>query len=145
MGKGISNLVETVLMILITLAAVGIITWAVMPLIKGGIGNAQKCNEAGITINSDYTYYNSTTTILALTLAKGPKDVQIDKIQIKLRDASGASNISEQTTVPGINSDTNYLINTTALGIGSPVSIGIAPVINTGKAEYMCQMSEAQI
>jgi len=143
--RGMSAIIETVLLILVVLAGVGIIVGAVMPLITGSIEKAKLCRDAEITINKDYTAFDQASNILTLTLSKGPKEVAITGIQIKLRDATGASNITVNNTVPGINADLVYEINTENLGIDKPVSIGIAPIITVGKNIHVCGITETAL
>jgi len=143
--KAISTLIATVLLVLITLAAVGIVVGAVMPLIQGTIDKGRLCSEAGITVNKDYTYYNATSTVLSLVLAKGPNQVAINKIQIKVRDITGASKLIENSTVPAINSEGVYRINMSANGLGQPIAVGIAPVIKQGNSEFACEVVEVSL
>jgi|SaaInlV_200m_DNA_2_1039689.scaffolds.fasta_scaffold31677_2 flagellin-like protein len=59
--KGISAIVATVLIILITVAAVTIIWAAIIPMISNELGGATECFDASaaLTVSSDYSCYNA--------------------------------------------------------------------------------------
>ncbi len=143
--KAISSLIATVLMILITIAIVGIVVAAVMPMFRGTVDKAALCKDAELSVNKDYTVFNETSAILSITLSRGAKEVQINRVQIKLRDGAGRSAISEQTGIPVVNGDQSYDISNNTLGIGKPVAVGLAPIVLTGKTEYVCPMQESNL
>ena len=143
--RAVSELVATVLIVLVTIAAVGLIVGAVIPMIKGSIEKAKLCTDAGITLNKDYSFYNATTGELNLVLSRGATEVAISKIQIKLRDGTGASNTTKVSEIPGTNADKIYKIKNADLGVGKPVAVGIASIIAIGQTENICEMIETTL
>ena len=69
--KGISAIVATVLIILITVAAVTIIWAAIIPMISNELGGATECFDASaaLTVSSDYSCYNATTGNVSIRVA----------------------------------------------------------------------------
>lgn len=144
--KAISDLVATVLIVLITIAAVGIIWGAIMPIIKSNIESSQKCTNAELSVNtqSGYTYMNGEN--ISVQISRGASTVVLNGLQIKVMDSSGRSQIQtyNSSAVPGANADKVYSFNVTALGLdkSSIKKVGVAPIVALGNLNYTCPMSE---
>jgi len=121
--KGISALLETVLLILVVLAAAGIIFGAVIPMLREPAERASMCQDA-LTVSSTPTM---------VTLIKN-KDVAINNISINVYNAAGAA-----TPVPGVLMPTGIgsAATTPLTGLtGGPfVKVQVIPLVNmtTGK------------
>ncbi len=87
--KAVSALVATVLLILITVAAVGIIWGAIMPMLNRAMELNQACMNARLTIDttSGYTCYDSSKKQASIMISRGAEDFQLAGMQIGL--ASG--------------------------------------------------------
>jgi len=137
--KGISALIATVLLVLITIAAVGIIWGAIMPLIKSNLETSQKCNNAELTVSLDSGYTYASGNDAFIQIARGASTgINIIAIQVKVIDNTGNSVIQTNSSVPGVNSDKVYKITAT----GIPKKVGVAPVIGIGNLNYTCPMKE---
>ena len=136
--KAISDLVATVLLVLIVIAAVGIIWGAIMPIIKSNIETSQKCSDAALSVNMESGYTYAYGNNVSVQVSRGPSTINVTSIQIKLIDNLGNSNITTVTIVPDANSDKVYSVNGTAV----PKRIGIAPIVALGKVGYTCPMTE---
>jgi hypothetical protein len=147
--KAISDLIATVLIVLITIAAVGIIWGAIMPIIKSNIESSQKCTNAGLEINtqSGYTYVSGEN--ISIQISRGASTIALNGIQIKIMDKTGNSN----TTVLGIayvpvaNADKVYNFNVTAMGLDKTgiKKVGVAPIVALGNLNYTCPMRESEM
>ncbi len=152
--RAISSLIATVLMILITIAAVGVIVQAVMPMIKGNIEVANQCDSAKIEVSNEmgYTCYDPSVNIASISVSRGPGNVAIDGIQIKLIDSNGQSKIAEviqggnysfidSTQMPEINSEKAFNINASVLNITNIERVSVIPIIKIGKTSKICSSS----
>jgi len=147
--RGIEALVATVLLVLIVIAAVGIIWGAVMPIIKQNIDTSQKCLNTGIEINAEsgYTYFiGGGVNNVSVQVSRGPSTIEVTNIAIKVIDSTGNSNSSLQSDVPSQNSDKVYVLKMSDLGLtGTAKRVGVAPTIVIGKTNVACPMKEVDL
>jgi len=161
-------LIATVLLVLIVIAAVGIIWTAVSRMIKIPI-SATECPKFDLSVNTDegYSWYDSSVTMPSTTLKNvqvmitaGGNVVKADlrNLQIKIRyggksemfyvtDALATDGVmrTDITTMPGPNEDLVYKLNTTStIAAGTPVSASVAAVIKPAAGEKIttCKMSD---
>ncbi len=158
MKRGIASLIATVLMILITIAAVGVITQAVMPVIKDNLQTANTCGttKLAIDLENGFSVYDSSTNVLSISISRGSETVELAGIQIKITDLSGQSKIAEviqggnysfidSTQMPEINSVKVYNINVSLLNMTYVSKASVAPIIRVGKTEKVCGIDSGQI
>jgi flagellin-like protein len=94
--KAVSALVATVLLILITVAAVGIIWGAIMPMINQATQYGQACMNARLNINTDggYTCFNGTGTStpgrVLVNIERGAESFDLQGIQISVSGGGSA-------------------------------------------------------
>ena len=71
--KGISAIVATVLIILITVAAVTIIWAAIIPMISNELGGATECFDASaaLAVLAEYSCYNTTSVDIQISRTSG--------------------------------------------------------------------------
>jgi len=144
--RAISDLIATVLLVLITIAAVGIIWGAVMPIIRTNIESSQKCFDVGLEIKAGgYTCYDGGVNKVKVQIGKGEKPIAISDIQIQLSSGgtSKSIRISNATvvdinTVPGVNEETAYTINLYQLNMDYADAVSVAAVLKIGNTESMC-------
>jgi flagellin-like protein len=155
MEKGISALVATVLLVLITIAAVGIIWGAILPMIKGTMEKSQKCYDVDLEImKGANTCFNTYDPLygggtLQVQVFKGEKSVDISDIQIQVGYAGTTKTVQVNSTVvifnnniiPGPNEEVRYTINTSALGMNSVDTASVAAVLKIGNTESICAAS----
>jgi len=143
--KGISAIVATVLIILITVAAVTIIWAAILPMISDTMEESQRCTSAvaELTLLEDYTCYDSGNDQLKVQIGRGKSEFNLVDIQL-LAGTGGATtsfSIKESdgfSDFPGINEERVY----TVIGLDAiPDTLVIAPVIGVGQKEYACTAS----
>ncbi len=76
--KGVSALVATVLLVLITIAAVGLIWGAILPLIQRGLQQGQGCGvEVRLTINTQTGYTCSTENWTKVMVERPTEDFEL--------------------------------------------------------------------
>jgi flagellin-like protein len=148
--KAISELVSTVLLVLITIAAVGIIWGAIMPIIRSNLETSQKCANAELRVNTEsgYTYLTSlpTATNITVQISRGASTVELAGIQLKFVDSKGDSKTMTNSTWPEANADKIYVYNNNTLGIsGNITKIGVAALIRVGNTNFTCPAQEFDI
>ena len=153
--RAVSNLVATVLLILVAVAAVGIIWSAVMPMINKATQYGQSCTNARLSINTEsgYTCYNASGAVWA-DIIRGAEDFTPSAIQVIVagggsskvfkivnnQATTGVTMISNATTleIPGVNEEKTYIITS---GLTTTSEVAVAPVVKVGNTEKTCDVS----
>jgi len=144
--RGMEALVATVLLVLITIAAVGIVWGAVMPLIKTSIETSQKCMDAkvGIDTQKGYTSYNPVTKTVSVMISRGESDVVLSRIDLKITDSTGTSKIVNLTAI-----NSNEDLTVTKIITAAPLSLtgnatyaAVIPVLTIGNGVHVCSVSQ---
>ncbi len=151
MKRGIASLIATVLMILITIAAVGVIAQVVVPLVKDNLQTAGTCSNAKLSVDTEYGYsvYDLNNNVLSVSLTRGAEEMNLAGFQLKLTSTNGQSKIAEvreggsygfisSAEMPERNSVKVYLVNASALNISNINKVGVAPIIQVGKTSTVC-------
>jgi len=137
--RGVSAVVATVLLVMITVAAIGIIWVAIVPMIKESLLVGNVCKDVDISIDSSsgFTCYDSVNNLISVNIKKGPNTVDLSKIMFVVY--SGGSSFSfgksvESLTSPG--SEVFYL-NTTECH-SSLNKISAYATVNQNNVEKQC-------
>ncbi len=153
--KGVSALIAIVMVVLITLAAVGIVWQVVIPLIRTGMETSKLCSNVQLTIDieSGYTFCNTThisVMVSAAMIAGGEIEFrELDGVQIKVLYDGKSETFDTRTDlgpeaaskpVPGINEEWTYVIDKTLI-TGIPNGVAIAPILQVGGKDFVCQMT----
>ncbi|MBI5148793.1 DUF4091 domain-containing protein [Candidatus Pacearchaeota archaeon] len=167
--RAISTLVSTVLIILITVAAVGIIWGAIMPVITRTMSIGQACLNARVTINTEqgYTYYDGTTAGSEATnimISHGSEEFELAGINLILKGGgtsktwniyatstgrtsdAGVTMYGGSTTIetPLTNEDRTYAIDVSAdTSLQPPETASVAPIVQVGKTLRTCSVSSS--
>lgn len=149
--KGISAVVATVLIILITIAAVGIIWTAVIPMIRNQISGGTVCfdAEAAVEIGASYSCIedDDNVKIQVRHTAAGAGDVDLNSVRVKFYLSDGNSVISEWTgeDVPETNAEKAKTIVVTGLegfpeglDANNVTEISVIPVVVAGQDTKQC-------
>ena len=144
--KGISAIVATVLIILITVAAVTIIWAAIIPMVTQ-LDSVTACSTAVQQVQVEdkgYTCFNDVSNRIEVQVSRGAKDFNLTGLQILVVTAGTTDSYLlgdaavTPSTVPGGNEEVVYIIT----GItGIPNEVKIAPVIALGKTDEVCDAS----
>ena len=132
--KGISPIIATILLILITVAAAGIIWKAVIPMINKSLSKVTvgqgALEELEIVTDNVLTCTRSTNT--SVQIRKIPGDVEITRIKIIVTMADGTTNytIITNSSTPSMPSDNNVKAYT--VYPGNVTSVAVAPFTRVG-------------
>lgn len=145
--KGISAIVATVMIILITVAAVAIVWTAVVPMIQNQLEAGTICLDASqLTLaNKGYTCIENSGGDVSIQVQRGAKDFDLTDIQV-LVSAGGSTNSYSVVddvsgaTLPGTNEERVYSISTGLSG-DEIEEVQVAPIISTGVSEKTCDVS----
>ncbi|NPE26504.1 hypothetical protein HNV12_00700 [Methanococcoides sp. SA1] len=153
--KGISAIVATVLIILITVAAVTIIWAAIIPMINNQLDRGIVCLDAvqQITLKEGGYTCKPDGNSVSLQIKHGSEDIDLADIQV-LVSAGGSTDsyslIDPATTtspalmtvdlLPGPNEEKAYVIDTSAV-TGIIDKIEIAPIVTVGNTQETCDVS----
>jgi hypothetical protein len=145
--RAVSAVVATVLIILITVAAVTIIWTGVKLLVENKVEDATACAEANaelsVVLTQGYTCLDTTAGDATVQIRRGPKTDNLIDIAIMVSD--GGDTVSNQRivddlsdTIPEVNSERTYAMN----GVGATAdTVRIAAVIQSGNLETTCDAS----
>jgi len=152
--RGLSAVVTLMLMVLLVLAATGIIWGIINKTIKEDMGSSKSCYDilGKITLNSEYTCYNNSNNKTLFSINIG--DAEIDELIVSItnegystifelsneeKTIEGLKNYpdsSENIKLPGKNAGKTYIAENI---LEKPVKIEIASIIG-GKA---CETSDS--
>ncbi|MFH0831543.1 MAG: archaellin/type IV pilin N-terminal domain-containing protein [archaeon] len=156
--RAVSSLVATVLLILITVAAVGIIWGAIMPMLNSAMEIGQACLNARLTIDttSGYTCYKTTTNEVMIMVGRGAEEFylagmsliisgggQSKTFQFKQGAAIGGVKMIDGTTtiqLPSTNEERTYLLFI-GTNLTSVEEAKVAPIARVGKTDRACDVS----
>jgi len=143
--KAVTAVIGTILLILMTIAAVGIIWGVVMPMVKKGAQEASvSCIGADLTIikTGGLTCHNSTH--VKVVVARGAKELLLKDVMIRLQYADGSTDISYVRAdnlgdLPGQNEQKAYALNFTVI----PTKVAAAPELEseTGEITKLCDVT----
>lgn len=78
-----TEIITTVLLILIGIAAVALVSAFIINLVKNNLKGTECFDAAGqLTIKQDYSYFNTTSKILYLVVERGNKDFNLTGIAV---------------------------------------------------------------
>jgi hypothetical protein len=155
--KAISAIVATVLIILITVAAVTIIWQAIIPMIKQQTIGSTICLDAVSQISLEsaegYTCWDQENAIVKIQVSRGAEEFDLIKLQVSIYE--GGSSDSSKIPVSGLedgsknlepNEDKVYEIPYESKTEEGPSRVEIAPIVSIGDAEKTCEIaSESEI
>lgn len=147
--KGIEPVIATVLLIVITIAAVALIIAFVVPFVQNQLATADLCYKAnGIQLDSSATCYNATSGNLTLKIVwNGNEVLNLTTIRVSVSNATTTNTLTsvinlpknpgeEQTTVVSLID--HKVINVT--------TVSIAPVLKPAKGtEITCDIRSIPI
>ncbi len=155
--RGISAVVATVLIILITVAAVTVIWAAIIPMINNQLDKGKVCFDAISQVSlpdQGYTCITSDGQNASIQIRHGPKDFELVDVQVIL--SAGGNSYSfdlsnDATTIvpagavtfPRLNEEKVYVIDTSSI-TGTVEKVEIAPVVRTGQSEEVCDISSSK-
>ena len=155
--KGISAIVATVLIILITVAAVTIVWVAIIPMVSDQLESGTACLDAVTQlqlVDAGYTCVSTDGSNVSFQIKHGPKSFDLVDIQILISSggSSDSFNLLDTTTLspspmsieelPKTNEERVFTIDTSTVeDMGNIDNIQIAPIITVGNTEKTCDVS----
>lgn len=157
--RGISTLVATVLLILIVVAAVGIIWAALMPIFSTSSELSRACSESSIKIetSSGYSCYDENANEILLMIGR-TSNVELAGVQVVISSAGTSNSFELQFGKPhsnvkmytqqdyglsleniNLNEDKTYIFDAT--GLEQVYEAKIAPIVKIGISEKKCSVS----
>lgn len=152
--KAVSAVVATVLIIMITVAAVGIIWAAIIPMVRDSLSKGTVCNDAMSDISigvEGYTCKEAGGNI-SLQIKKG-SNAKVNLVAVNALVFTGGSSESVRINgtntwsssnisgnLPGSNVEQVIIIGTK--NFTNATSIKIAPVVTVGKTEETCAATQ---
>lgn len=136
--KALSPIIATTLLILMTIAAVAIIWFAIMPIIKrGASGISSACVGVDLTIVSQgkNTCFHSNSSTVNVTVSRGAGDYELKGIQFLIYEGGNSQSTVIETNIPGINEQRKYSISTNL----TADKISAAPIVTIGEVEENCE------
>ena len=156
--KGVSPIIATILLILISIVAVATIVAFVVPFVKNYLDDSKECfnipEQISIKDSSKYTCFNNVDNKIGVGVIRSSEDVEIGgfKISIQGTDAAGdlqsvvfeikdgesTTDVSMLTTpgvlsVPGKGEERTYVVSLGGSLIKTPERILVAPISAKGK------------
>lgn len=128
--RGISAVVATVLIILITVAAVTILWTTIIPIIKNAI--EVKDTRLDVVIVKGFTVYDEDKDILSVQVKRGPDKENITKMRLIFEYEGSSESIIVDAPSPNIMRV--YYFNLSNLP-GIPDKVSVAPIFNEGRME----------
>ncbi|MGB9707966.1 MAG: archaellin/type IV pilin N-terminal domain-containing protein [Candidatus Pacearchaeota archaeon] len=145
--RGIEPVVATVLLIVITIAAVALIIAFVVPFVQKQLGTADLCYKAnGIQLDSAATCYNQTTQNVTLKIVWGGNEaLNLTKVRVSVSNATKTNSLEisreELPQNPGEESTVTKTFDVT-----NPTTISIAPVLKPVRGnEITCEIRSMSI
>jgi len=130
--RGISDIVATILVILIAVAAIAIIWMAVLPFLRVEI-NTGKFANIHIDISRGYTYWDSDLEVAAVQLKRGSDEANVSGVKIIFSNEEGSESfVLGEIYVPTQNQakTANYLF--AGFRFGTPTRVSVAPIYKEG-------------
>jgi flagellin-like protein len=148
--KGISAIVATVMIILITVAAVGIVWAAIIPMIRNQLEGATVCNSAisqvEVSDAAGYTCRDVTGDNVSLQIMVHAGDIDLAGVQVLISAKGNTQSYdlleSEGIVLPGTNEGNVYVIDTSDMAGKLDIDeVQIAPIVAIGNSERVCESS----
>ncbi|MFZ5954847.1 MAG: LamG domain-containing protein [Nanoarchaeota archaeon] len=140
-NKGVSTVVATVLIILITVASVTFLGIIVNSFLGDKLELGNLCEEANdmiIESSSGYTCLDPDVKIASIHLNKGPSDVNISGVEFYVSSDGNTKKFTRSMKFNKNSGKTFYLFLN-----GDAESISVAPVVNNGKKRKACDVTSA--
>jgi len=129
-NRGISAIVATVLIILITIAAVTIIWVAIIPILQDKFGGINADTMVDVVTAGGYTFYDPDTGIATVQVKRNAGDAEMRDIRITFNFEG--DDYSSIVPAPEVNQMTTYSFNLTMGDYPAPHSVSVAPIFIVG-------------
>ena len=141
--KGISAVVATVLIILITVAGVAVIWVGVLPILRESLDFSDLEGRVSVVGTGGYTVYDSSRGIASVQVKRDVDEGVMDRIKIGF--IIDGNSVSSSVIAPG--SGQTRVYNFDLSGYGTPDSVEVAPIFvsSTGREKEGSMSSEVKM
>ena len=129
--RGISAVVATVLIILITVAAVSIIWAAIIPMIEDNLALSSLTSEVSVVTSEGYTFYDAANELASVQVERGVDDDATERVNIIF--SIDGNTVSSSVVAPELGNSKTYVFDMT--GYGAPEEVSVAPIFVIGESE----------
>lgn len=139
--RGVSAVVATVLMILITIAIAAVVSVTVVPMVRNNLQSGQICYNAVSQLeiaNEGYTCYNASASNVSVQIHRLAKDFDLAGAQVLVSTGGNTKTFRVDTTNLGPNERATYEVGPVT---GTPEQVQIAPIVSVGNSEKTCDVS----
>lgn len=138
--KGIEPVIATVLLIVITIAVVGVVVAFLYPYIKGMLDKETACNGVKLEIDSGTgnTFTNPTATWVMVSYTSG----KINQTRVVVQATGQGTTLSNSnpSNIIKINEARTFMVD-----ISNAMKVGAVPYITYNGKEYMCENGKAEL
>jgi len=127
--SGISAIVATVLVILITVAAISIIWVAILPMIKTGLEFNALDGRVSVVGSGGYTLYDATQEVAMVQVKREPDEGVMDRIVVSF--LVDGNSVSSKVVAPTSGGVKTYSFDLSS--VGEPESVSVAPIFVSGE------------
>lgn len=151
--KGISAVVATVLIILITVAAITIVWAAIIPMINNQLDQGTLCLDAVSQLSlmdAGYTCVDIPADELSLQIKKGASNFDLADIQVLISSGGDTTSVKILDTyvladLPSANEEKVFRLDVAAILLAGTVdSVKIAPIVKVGNTQETCSVSSTK-
>lgn len=151
--RGISAVVATVLIILITVAAITIVWAAIIPMINNQLDQGTLCLDAVSQLSimdEGWTCVDTPANELSLQIKKGATTFDLADVQVLISSGGNVESVKLLDTyaladLPDANEEKVFTLNVTALlAAGTIDSVKIAPIVKVGNTQETCSVSSSK-
>jgi len=129
--RGISAIVATVLIILITVAAISIIWVAILPMVKTGLEFSALGGRVSVVSGGGYTLYDSSRGVAMVQVKREPDEGVMNRIVVSF--LVDGNSVSSSVVAPSSGGTKTYAFDLS--GYGSPESVSVAPIFVLGEGK----------
>ena len=135
--KGLSDVINTVMLVALTIVAIGAIWVAIIPMIRDRMGSSDSCLNADVSIDTvqGYTCWDSAQKVIVVQVKTGNVDVNVSGFKFLVSSGGNSILYPKESYIPP-NSYNVFFLNSTR--ISSIDRIGVSAVIRTGKVVRDC-------
>ncbi len=135
--KAVSAVVATVLIIMITVAAVGVVWAVIIPMIQDNLGGSVVCNDADVSIGTTqgFTCYDVAQQVVAVQAVKGANKVVVSGLKFTVSFKGNSVSYSTNYSFDGSASKVFYINVSELNGVEE---MGLIPVLTDGKSTKEC-------
>jgi FlaG/FlaF family flagellin (archaellin) len=135
--KGVSAVVATILIVMITVLAIGIIWVTILPMIRENLAVSDVCENAGVSIISSqgYTCYKP-NNITMVQVSKANTEANVTGLKFSISSYGNSYDYDEQEVAYSTNDYNVYYLNTSEFSKIEKISV--VPTVKFGDSEKSC-------